>query len=284
MKSPALLLIGVILATAGRAVGQAPLKSLIDVAYGTEKRQKLDLYVPGKVVAGQKSAADSTDKPPVLVFVHGGAWKAGSKGVHRFVGQSFARSGILTVVAGYRLHPEVVFPAFVEDAAAAVTWARENAASHGGDPDRIFLAGHSAGGHIVALLGTDERYLGEPGSHPEWLRGIISLAGVYDMDPGRVPSIRPVFGGAAREECMAAAFVDPKDPRFFLLHGHKDLLVPFKEATSFQKVLTTRGKNPPRTSYHGDAGHTAILLRFAATDSSRRALHEEVLEFLRAPK
>ncbi len=154
----------------------------LDVPYlaDNNSRHTLDVFSP----KGVKNA-------PVLIFVHGGGWVFGDKnmfGYHRSVGLFMASHGVVTVNVNYRLSPEVRHPEHVEDVARAYAWVRRNIANYGGDPDRIILCGHSAGGHIATLLATDERYLSNPnlGLKPEdraALRGVITLSGVY-----RVPT------------------------------------------------------------------------------------------------
>ena len=120
-----------------------------DIAYGPGQRQVLDIYVPD----------DLTVPAPVLLFFHGGSWQFGDKNQYRALGQAFASKGIVTVVANYRLFPPDGFPHFVEDGAQAFRYVREHAREWGGDADRAFLGGHSAGAHLVALVATNPRFL-----------------------------------------------------------------------------------------------------------------------------
>src|SRR5437762_5133670 len=118
-------------------------------------RHRLDLYLP----KGQKNF-------PVLFMVHGGAWIHGDKnhlGMYNMLGRTFARHGIGMASPNYRLSPQVQHPEHVRDVARAFAWVHKNIAKHGGLPGEIFVAGHSAGGHLVALLSTDETYLKEHG-------------------------------------------------------------------------------------------------------------------------
>ena len=159
--------------------GPTSFREVHDVRYapGAGVRHTLDLFVPTK--------ADK--KRPVVLFVHGGTWMIGDKnyfGIYRGVGQSLARNGVLTVVPNYRLSPQVKHPEHVKDVARAFAWVRKNAERYGGDPDCIFLVGHSAGGHLVSLLATDESYLKDPelgldGKARQAIKGVVSLSGVY---------------------------------------------------------------------------------------------------------
>lgn len=107
-------------------------------------KDRLDLYIPQGV-----------SNAPVIFSLHGGALSMGDRGEESFVGQRFAAAGYLTVVASYRLSPQVSHPAHIQDAAAAFAWVKRNIRQHGGDPDRIIVIGHSAG----AYLATPSRYL-----------------------------------------------------------------------------------------------------------------------------
>ena len=131
-------------------------------------RHKLDLYLP----KGQKNF-------PVLIFVHGGAWKSGTKELYAPLGKLYAKNGIGTVIINYRLSPAVKHPAHIEDVARAFAWTHKNIAKHGGDPDNIFVSGHSAGGHLVSLLSTNETYLKAQGLGINNIKGTIPLSGVF---------------------------------------------------------------------------------------------------------
>src|SRR6185436_8863637 len=118
-----------------------------DLAYGVQSRQQLDIYAPMQAHGA-----------PVFLFWHGGSWKSGDKERYRFVGARLARQGFVVAIPNYRLAPEDSFPAFEQDAALAVRWMSDHARDFGGDPARMFLSGHSAGGHIALILALDDRY------------------------------------------------------------------------------------------------------------------------------
>ena len=149
-------------------------------------RQKLDVFSP-------KGACNR----PVVIFVHGGGWMIGDKnmfGLYRGVGRFLASKGYVAVLVNYRLSPGVKHPEHVRDVARAFAWMRRHIAEHGGAADQIFLAGHSAGGHLVSLLATDPRYLKAPelklrDRDRAAIRGVISVSGVY-----RIPDARRIRG------------------------------------------------------------------------------------------
>ncbi|MCL4201674.1 MAG: alpha/beta hydrolase fold domain-containing protein [Pirellulaceae bacterium] len=141
----------------------------LDVRYATivgvdPKFLSLDLHAP----RGAKAA-------PVVIFVHGGYWKAGDKANKGHLPQFFCGRGVVFVTINYRLAPAAKHPALIQDVARAVAWVHDHIAEHGGDPSQIFLTGHSAGAHLVALLGTDAKRLGEQGKPLAILRGVIPL-------------------------------------------------------------------------------------------------------------
>jgi acetyl esterase/lipase len=156
---------------------------ITDIDYSTEPaeepfRHQLDLYLP----KGVKNF-------PIVVFVHGGAWMIGDNrccGLYASIGEFFASHGIGAVLPNYRLSPGVKHPAHVEDIARAFAWTHAHIGEYGGRADQLFLAGHSAGGHLVALLATDERYLKAEGRSVADIQGVIAVSGVYRIPPGKV--------------------------------------------------------------------------------------------------
>ena len=129
---------------------------------------------------------------PVLFFVHGGAWKSGDRSNYVPLGNRYAREGVITVVPSYRLAPKHPHPAQIEDVAAAFAWTVRHIAEYGGDTNRIYAAGHSAGGHLVALLSLDGDYLAKYQLSPKVLRGVLAWSGVYNLATGE--SQESVFG------------------------------------------------------------------------------------------
>lgn len=166
--------------------GHFEVESLKDIAYvsGPEAdpiKQKLDIYLP-------------KDKKgfPVLFFVHGGSWRGGDRSRYGPLGSTFAQNGIGTVIISYRLSPQVQHPGHIEDVARAFAWTHANIEKYGGRPDQLFACGHSAGGHLVALLGTDEQYLKAQKLSFASLKGVIPISGVYQLAPAKL--FEGVFG------------------------------------------------------------------------------------------
>ncbi len=242
-----------------------------DIAFGAAERQRLDLYLP----------ADPAPDGTVVVFFYGGSWKRGDRGDYRFMGEAFASRGYVTVIPDYRLYPQVTFPAFVEDGADAVAWVRRRIARHGGNPDRIVLAGHSAGAHIAALLALDRRYLDDVGVPPSAVRGLIGLAGPYAFDPLRYGSTRPIFAAATDPFATRPInFVRPDAPPALLLHGGRDTVVRPVNSESLARALRASGV-PARHVPIPDAGYIRILLNFAAPFRGADTPLRTAVEFIR---
>jgi arylformamidase len=181
---------------AGRALAAAPSAT---VSLGAHPRQAIDVY-------GRPGLKDA----PVLLFVHGGGWSIGNKGAVNNLPAYAERHGFLLASAGYRLAPDVDAGGCAQDVAACAAWLIENAGKHGGDPKRIFVAGHSAGAHLAALIGIDRQYLAAHRHTPVELAGIIPIDGAgYDAvaqmeylgeRQGLIPNMyRQAFGARAAE-------------------------------------------------------------------------------------
>jgi poly(3-hydroxybutyrate) depolymerase len=134
------------------AVPDAASRATSGVAYGPLPRQRLDIYAP-----------PDADRAPVVVFFYGGSWRSGDRADYRFAGDALASRGIVAVIADYRLYPEARYPTFLQDAAQVVAWTQQHIGGYGGDPGRVFVAGHSAGGYIAAMLALDPRWLHRAG-------------------------------------------------------------------------------------------------------------------------
>src|SRR4051812_34463976 len=155
--------------------GDYPVEIIADIAYysgpdADPNKHKLDLYLP----KGHKDF-------PVLFFIHGGGWTTGDRKLYSAIGRVFAKNGIGTVVISYRLTPQVQHPAHIEDVARAFAWTHANMARYGGLPDHIFVSGHSAGGHLAALLATNERYLAAHKLTRQNIKGVLPLSGAYTI-------------------------------------------------------------------------------------------------------
>lgn len=219
------------------------------IPYGDVPRQKLDVYRP----------ANDRASGPVIVFFYGGSWKSGERGQYRFVGEALTRRGYTVVVPDYRLSPQVTFPAFMEDAANAVRWVRANLRDPKGAPRPVFLAGHSAGAHIAALLTVDDRYLKAVSQARQDICGVVGLAGPYTFDPHRYRSTRRAFAGLKNTDvARPIRQISGKNPPFLLLHGDVDTTVRASNTTEFSAALKAAGTDV-ETRIFPDIGHSKIL-------------------------
>ncbi|MET0655635.1 MAG: alpha/beta hydrolase [Pseudoxanthomonas sp.] len=229
---------------ANRGVASPDASAVYDATQGLA----LDIYRP----QGAAKAA------PVVVFFHGGNWKSGAKADYRFVGRRLAAIGILAIVADYRTFPRTTFPGFVQDGASAVAWSRQHAAAYGGDPARLYVAGHSAGAQIAALIGTDRRYLAAHAMRPRDLAGVIGLSGPYDfvIDGG----YEEVFGPRPQwPDAQPVNFVDGDEPPFLLIHGTGDKVVEVRDSQELAEKLDQAGVATVLVQLPG-AGHIAPLV------------------------
>ncbi len=232
-----------------------------DVPYGAHPRQNLDVYRP-------RANAKSSNAPAagVVVFFYGGYWDSGSKADYRFVAEALTSRGFVAVLPDYRLYPDVTFPAFVEDGALAVRWAHDHASRIGGDPQRVYLMGHSAGAHIAALLTLDEHYLEDVGLGTGAIRATAALSGPYDFVPG--PETRAIFGMSKGDttppnEINPVQFADDGgSPPMLLIHGKRDDIV--EPANMYQLARRIRGASGTvRTIAYHRRGHPGIALALA---------------------
>jgi acetyl esterase/lipase len=222
------------------------------IAYAGRARQTLDVCRPVNAAAA-----------PVVVFFYGGGWRSGRKGLYRYVAKALARRGYVAVVPDYRVYPEVRYPEFIEDAALAVRWVKDNIERFGGDPETIFLKGHSAGAHIAAMLALDVRWLQQVGLSPRRdIAGLIGLAGPYDYLPLRDETLKVIFGGADRHETQPIFHVSPGAPPALLLTGSNDRLVEPGNATRLAVRLRAAGNQATVRIYPG-VGHYLIVAALA---------------------
>jgi arylformamidase len=153
------------------------LRGLLDVAYGHGDAEKLDIF-PAPRKAG-------TPPAPVMVFIHGGYWRSLDKSDHSFLAPAFVKRGACVVVLNYALCPAVTIPDIVLQMVKAVAWVYRHIAVHGGDPQRISLVGHSAGGHLAAQLLTCLWPSVGDDLPPDLVKDALSISGLYDLEPLR---------------------------------------------------------------------------------------------------
>jgi acetyl esterase/lipase len=212
-------------------------------AYGPLPRNKLDVWVP---------AARTASPLPVVIFFYGGGWVSGDRGDYGFAGRAFAARGFVTIVADYRLVPEVRFPAFLQDGALAVKWARDHVAEFGGDPKRISLAGHSAGAYEAAMLALDPHYLRDVGVDPKIVRAATLLAAPTDFYPFTEMRGRDALGQWPNpRETQPISFARADAPPILLMHGTADTVVRPYNSQHLAAKLTRFGATAELRLYPG---------------------------------
>ncbi|MBA2710971.1 MAG: alpha/beta hydrolase [Tatlockia sp.] len=240
-----------------------------NIAYGANPRQTLDIYVPEKLI-----------KPfTTIVYFYGGSWQFGDKNMYRFLGQAFASKGFITVIVNYRLYPEVYFPTFIEDGAKAVHWVHRHIQKYGGDSSHVFLAGHSAGAHIAALLMSDEHYLKAEGGNLSWLKGMIGIAGPYDFLPFTDPKVKTLFSKKSEAKTQPINFVKGGLPSFLLVTGDEDKIVSPKNTYNFAYRLRSF-KVPVTEIIYPNIGHIGIILSLATGFRYKTSLLEDITHFI----
>ena len=216
---------------------------------GTEFRYGDDPYQSLMVFRPQKATG------PVLLFLHGGGWTNGYKEWMAFMAPAMTTAGIVFVSAGYRLAPKAVFPAGFEDAVAAVAWVHRKISEHGGDPRRLFVGGHSAGGHYTALLAVRRDWQTALGLPRDVIRGCLPVSGVFDFTEGSGLSMRPRFLGPADSGSERPASplhnIQDKPPPFLIAHGSKDFPHLMRQAEEMEQALAKAGGKVARIVLEG---------------------------------
>jgi acetyl esterase/lipase len=248
----------------------------VDLAYGAHPRQRSDVYLPATTITGR----------PLVVFFYGGSWQNGSRANYRFVGEALASRGIVTVVADYRLSPEVRYPAFLEDSAMALNWALAQADAWQVDTRQVYLMGHSAGAYNAAMLALDPRWLAPHGLSPAGLAGWIGLAGPYDFLPIQATGVRRAFGWPDTPADSQPLFharrpALPLPPhRVLLLAARQDRLVdPQRNTVGLAQALGQRGVAVESELLDG-VGHATLIGALAPPLRARAPVLERLTRFV----
>lgn len=239
-----------------------------DVAYGDGPRRKLDVYAP-----------PGASPLPVIVFIYGGSWSSGSKGDYAFAGAALASRGFVTVIPDYQLVPNVRFPSFIADCAAAVRWAADHAQAYGGDPSRIVLVGHSAGAYNVMMLALDAHYLRDAGVDGARVRGAVGLSGPYDFLPFDVDATRNAFGQAPDAALTQPVhFARADAPPLLLLWGDADTTVGPRNLRGLDTAMRAAGGRVETKTYPG-VNHVDIMLALSRPLRGRAPTLADVAAF-----
>lgn len=247
--------------------------ALADGRYGPLAVQQIEVIVP----------AGPSERPrPVVLFIHGGGWNSGAPGDYRFVGRTLAREGYVVVLSGYRLGSEGRYPAMLEDSAQAVAWVRDHAAKYGGDPEQVFLMGHSAGAYNAVMITLERQWLGRVGVPDGFIKGVIGLSGPYDFYPFTSDSARQAFGHVADPaSTQPIHFVRADAPPLLLITGDADVTVKPRNAEALARVFTALGR-PNRPVVLAGVDHSGTIMKLAAPFNRDRRVLDPVLAFLTA--
>lgn len=232
---------------------QARTRHVLDIPFGVDDWQKLDLYLPDDTAAHGL---------PTLLFMHGGYWTHGYKEWLGFMAPAFITLPALFISVSYRLSPAVTHPAALEDCLAALAWAYHHVAEHGGDPQRLFVGGHSAGGHLAALLTLQPPLLTARGLPADSIKGCFPVSGVYDLE-GDVPQDRLaafLAPGTSRALASPIHYVAGNRTPFFLAVGEDDFPVLHAQAYTMAAALLQE-HGPVELLEIADADHFQVNMR-----------------------
>lgn len=244
-------------------------------------RTKLDLYLP-----------KGPGPHPVVIFVHGGYWQAGGRqeifGVYERLGRRLVREEVIGVVISYRLSPRYRYPVHIEDVAAAIASTLRNVEKHGGDLSRVYVVGHSAGGHLAMVAALEPRWLGAHGFSASALAGVVSISGVYDV-PNLATSyygsrnVRRVFG-TNEDDWRRASPVNlvrgkPKT-RLLLAIGDEDEPRLIEQHAAMMQVLRAAKADVEELKIDDRNHNTVVTELFSETD----VLGEKIFAMIKRPR
>lgn len=260
-------------------------RTLVDVPYKTgdslteyeADRCKLDIYLP-----------TNSDRFPTLVWFHGGALKNGDKDGRQIesdsvktatIAGSLAKAGIAVIPANYRLSPKVTFPAYIQDAAFAVAWAKHNMAKHGGDPTKLFIGGHSAGGYLALMLGMDEQYLASAGVKLDDISGVIPISG-QTMTHYTIREERGLGKNqVTADQAAPVHFIRKSSPPLLVLYADRDMAARAEENAYFVAMMQGAGNKYVTGMMIEDRTHGSIASQLVHdADPARKAIIEFIHE------
>ena len=243
------------------------------------ERHRLDVYSPRRPAATPR---------PVVIFIHGGSWNSGNKNFYSFIGRRLAKQGVVAVIINYRLAPQVEVPAMAHDCARATAWVGQHIGEYGGDPARIFVMGHSAGGGLAALLATDDALFSRLGLARNPVRGAIldDPAGLdmYDylkkMEYGGDEQYLIPFGKdpALWKAVSPMYYVGAASPPFLIFVGEKTYPSISKSSEKFRQRLRQLGREPKFSVLPGKK-HIPMVLQLYW---QRNIIYQELLKMVGA--
>lgn len=257
-------------AQTGKVLENVPYKTGDSLSQPERERCRLDLYLPSG-----RGRDFST-----LVWFHGGGLTGGSKDdeTSKKIARRLAREGIAVAVPNYRLSPGATFPSYIEDAAAAVAWVHTHIAEHGGDPAKLFVGGHSAGGYLTSMVGMDLRYLQNAGVDPANVIGLIPMSGQmvthFTVKKERGIGEHTIIA----DEAAPIHFTRKETPPFLIIFGDRDWPGRLEENQYFAAAQRAAGNENVTILVVNDRDHNSIADRTGdAGDPAGKA----IVDFIR---
>lgn len=240
------------------------------IAYGDDPRQKMDIHAP--TTAGSRPW-------PMLVFFYGGGWDSGEGRLYSWAAHALAARGFVVATPDYRLVPQVHFPAFIEDAAAAAAMAGKIAGRYGADPARLGVIGHSAGAHLAMMIALDRRYMLAAGA-PDLIRAAAGLSGPYDFLPFDVPASINAFRRVPDPTLtQPVTFARADAPPLWLGHGTEDVIVHAEDTTILCDRMKAVGGRCEAKLYPG-LNHADLIATFSPLFRRKAPVLDDVTAFL----
>ncbi len=215
-------------------------KKISNISYLKSSKALVESFPELNVFKTRKSKNN-----PVVIFIHGGSWNEGNKKIYGFLGRNFAKKGIVTVIPNYTLSPDGSYDTMAKEVAAAIKWTYENIEKYNGNPDQIFLMGHSAGGHLIALVGTNPKYL----ENTNLIKGIIlnDAAGLdmnsflekYPPTKNRNYDVTWTKNLENWKDASPIYFLSEKTPPIFMITGTKTYPSIISQNKDFVEKLNT---------------------------------------------
>jgi acetyl esterase/lipase len=243
-----------------------------DIAYAPGPRHSLDLYLPDKV----------TNTTPVVVFLYGGRWQSGKKEDYLFAAQGLTSLGYVVAIPDYRIHPQVKYPEFIHDSAAAVAWVYKNIGKYGANSENLYLMGYSAGAYNAMMVALNPVYLKRAGGKTGWIRGVIGLAGLYDFLPMKAKDLISIFWSPNDPKTQPITYVRKHAPPILLLTGDADRSVNPKNSRNLYTALKKAGNNVTLKEYKG-VGHPGIVRGLSTLVSPNENIRKDIAEFIANP-
>ena len=242
------------------------------VPYGDGPRQTYDVYVPTKM----------SGPLPVIVFFYGGGWNSGSKEDYVWFGHALASMGYVVAIPDYRLVPEVVYPAFLQDNAAAMKHIMAHVSGYGGDAARLGVAGHSAGAYNAVMMALDKDYLGLDAAGHSPIKACVGISGPYDFYPFDVKESIDTFGTWPRPlETQPISYARRTNTHFLLMQSRADTVVGIHNAVNLDARLKADGDDVTLLIYEG-LSHQDTAAAFSIPFRGKGTLFADCRDFLKA--